>query len=536
MGQVSRQSEHSFRRHWFLPIAFLTSVALALFFGLYALDPARDETPSSGLLRDYFSFDAERLTDAVASLAGIIAAVFGIVITVVSIIVQLAADRFAGVTRMFLRDRVTLGIASFYIVACVCGVWLSVSMRGDHVPRVALAAMLVATTAGLVLMAPYFGYVFRFLDPVSIIERIRRAAEERLRRVSEGKSPCPLSDAQARIVEALEELTDITNNSVVGKDKLIAGGAVDALRDFALCYGERKASLPDAWFALGARLKGNPDVVAMAPESLAELQVRCTWVEWKVLRQYLSIFNEALAHAKDIDYIVAINTRYIAEHALNRSDVDVLRLALRSMNSYLRAALNSRDVRTAYNVLNQYRLLVETMLHKGAGAHAREGVEYMVYYGHVSFDMNLSFVTETVAYDVAALCQVAYECQGPDVEVLLALLLDLDRPLTVKRQERALLGVRKAQVKLAAFFLAEGRRELAKRIAEDMAGEPLERLTMIRRSLERGWSKEFWEFTDRGTNFEYMVEAHRLRLGEFFEWLGEVPGACSSEAAPHTSR
>ena len=38
-----------------------------------------------------------------------IAAVFGIVITVVSIIVQLSADRYTGVARMFLRDRVNLG-------------------------------------------------------------------------------------------------------------------------------------------------------------------------------------------------------------------------------------------------------------------------------------------------------------------------------------------------------------------------------------------------------------------------------------------
>ena len=32
------------------------------------------------------------------------------------------------------------------------------------------------------------------------------------------------------------------------------------------------------------------------------------------------------------------------------------------MNSYLRAALNARAVRTAYNVMNQYRLLVESMI------------------------------------------------------------------------------------------------------------------------------------------------------------------------------
>ena len=34
-------------------------------------------------------------------------------------------------------------------------------------------------------------------------------------------------------------------------------------------------------------------------------------------------------------------------------------LAVKFMNTYLRATLNARDVRTAYNVLNQYRQLAE---------------------------------------------------------------------------------------------------------------------------------------------------------------------------------
>ena len=34
----------------------------------------------------------------------------------------------------------------------------------------------------------------------------------------------------------MEELTDITSNSISGKDKIIASGAVDALKDFALEY------------------------------------------------------------------------------------------------------------------------------------------------------------------------------------------------------------------------------------------------------------------------------------------------------------
>ena len=58
-----------------------------------------------------------------------IAAVLGIVITVVSIIVQLSAERYTGVARMFFRDRTNIAVMAYYVVTCVCGVWLSVSLQ-----------------------------------------------------------------------------------------------------------------------------------------------------------------------------------------------------------------------------------------------------------------------------------------------------------------------------------------------------------------------------------------------------------------------
>src|SRR5690606_16485654 len=143
-----------------VPVVLLASVALAVFWGFYALDHyftgGRAQGTPSGPLDRYLQFDPGSITDAVGSLAGMIAAVFGIVITVVSIIVQLSADRYTGVARMFLRDRVNQAVFAYYIVTCVAGVWLSVSLHEDYVPRAALVAMMLATTGGLVAMAPYF--------------------------------------------------------------------------------------------------------------------------------------------------------------------------------------------------------------------------------------------------------------------------------------------------------------------------------------------------------------------------------------------
>lgn len=516
----------SFHKQWLLPVVLLTAVSLLVFSAFYSVDhfvTGGDAVPPFDTpLARYVHFDPQSITDAVSSLAGMIAAVFGIVITVVSIIVQLSSDRYTGVAGMFLRDRVNLVVMGYYLVACVCGVWLSVSIHHDYVPRLALLVMLGATTIGLVLMAPYFRYVFWFLEPMNIISRIRSEAVGVASRGADSHDRERCAETQVSTLAAMEELTDITSNSISGKDKIIASGAVDALKDFSLAYSKTKAKASEIWFEIGAGIRENPDFVAMDPESLLDLERRRTWVEWKVMRQYLGIYNEALGSMRDINYLIAIDTRYIGEAAAAARDSELVDLVFRFMNSYLRSTLNARDVRTAYNVLNQYRLLVEAMIRQKNGRAALEGVKHMNYYGHVSFDMKLTFVTETVAYDVSALCQYANEQGAAEEEQMLAHFLELDRPLRVSSQESALLGVRKAQVKLAAYYLMRGEEGKARRISRDMQDEPPDRMLSIRQALERVESKDFWEIIDRGRNFEYMPPQQRAKLAEFFSWYGSA--------------
>jgi hypothetical protein len=341
--------------------------------------------------------------------------------------------------------------------------------------------------------------------------------------------------AQVSIVEALEELTDITVNSISGKDKIIASAAVDALKDLGVEYLACKASAREDWFSIGPDVRMNPDFVAMDPEVLRDIEGRRTWVEWKILRQYLGIFYDALPTMRDINYLIAIDTRYLGEAALEARDEELVRLAVRFMNSYLRATLNARDVRSTYHLCYQYRLLVEALLRTGHGAGALESVRYMHFYGQLGFGMELPFVTETVAYDVAAICEAAHQTGAPEGREMLDLLLALGRLEGDDRREvaeggldggaeqrGALAGVRKAQAKLAAYFLMQGDVASARLIADAMAAEPRARLEEFRDELRGVTSKEYWEITERGRRFDYMPEAQRAHLTDFFALL-EVP-------------
>jgi hypothetical protein len=517
------------QRRWLVPVVILAAAALLLFVSFYSLDHtvtgggAASAAPRSALER-YVQFDPDRIQDAISALAGMIAAVLGIVITVVSIIVQLSADRYTGVAQMFLRDRTNLAVMAYYVISCVCGVWLSMSLQKDFVPRALVLTILAATSFGLVLMLPYFSYVFWFLEPANIIDRIRVQAVRVVKATGHARTEVHCATLQAPTLSAMEELTDITSNSISGKDKIIASRAVDSLRDLCLDYLTIKSKAPPAWFLIGEGIRKNPDFVAMDPGSLRDLESQRTWVEWKILRQYLGIYNEALTSMRDITYLIAIDTRYIGEAAGERGDHALAELVFRYMNSYLRATLNARDVRTAYNVLNQYRLLVESMLRQGYGDMVIQGIRYMQYYGQTGYNMKLTFVAESVAYDVSALCQLAHEIGAGQQDEMLAQFLELDQPLRDMSQEKGLLGVRKAQVKLATYYLAVGDEAKAQLIAGDMREEPAQRLAVIRDQLERVTSKDFWEITDRGSNFEYMPPEQRAQMGTFFGWLGLESG------------
>src|ERR1041384_6575408 len=216
-------------------MAILGGIALVIFATLYTLDHhvtggISDPHPSSAIGR-YVRFEPTLISDALSGLAGMTAAVLGIVITVVSLLVQLTSERYTGVAQMFLRDRRNVAVMAYYVVTCVVGVAISLTLHNEFAPRAAVFAMMCATAFGLIMMLPYFAYVFRFLEPVNLVARIEREAATDLAIAATTRDPDAIIDGQAPALAPLEEVTDITAHWISGKDKIIASRAVDAIKD-----------------------------------------------------------------------------------------------------------------------------------------------------------------------------------------------------------------------------------------------------------------------------------------------------------------
>jgi len=521
--------------------ALLTGCALALFSALWMFDYATSAMPPAGAkgpVALLFGFDPVTLQSALANLAAIIAAVLGIAITVVSIVVQLAANRYTPrVVDMFFRDRINQGVMGFFVVACVVAVWVSMVVTGVYTPFATVTVTVAIASCCLLILIPYFAYVFDFLDPEKVIDRLgQQTLQGALGQTDALMAGEESTSARQRAtVTSMEQLADIAINALAQKDKVIAADATSALRRVLVDYLPQKKRLPDPWFAIGPGLLENPDFVAMDKDSVAELASKRIWLEWKGLRQFREIYSEALKNMPEMAHVVAIETRYVGEASLGSDDPAVLSMTLKFMNTYLRAALNAGDVRSAYNLLNQYRQLAESML-RATSVHTItpaliEIGGYFKYYAQLAQRMGLGFVAETAAYDLCALCEAASELGAPSHDRLLAIVLEIDKQAETDAEEKALRGVRKAQAKLAAYYLISGREAHARLIHRDMAAETAERLRSIRDEMLSITSKEFWEVIDRGTNFDYLDERRKQKLREFFEWFGELKGAVAADAS-----
>lgn len=528
MSESSKEDRPKARSIWLFPLSFLGGVSMAAFFLVYMADLAHAKNKSFTFWEVFERVAPADASQMMGGIGEVIAAILGIVITVASIIVQLSATRYTPrITEMFFRDRTNLTVMGFFVVSAVFSLWVNFSIRagGDgstHVPFVpyygALITMLLLTTS-LLMMAPYFAYVFDFLEPDKIVDRIKTSGIAQATRLSSHESDEALDRRRMMSLAALEQLADIAMNAIDQRDKAIASSAVDSISELIAAYLPQKAKLDPRWFEIRGQLCKDTDFVSMSADALQKLTATKTWLEYKALRQFLMVYREALTEMPDIINRVGIDSRYIGEAAIQAGDKEALGIVVKFFNTFMRRALNARDIAAGYNNLNQYRYLTEKLLRAGWADDAIRVAGHFKYYAQTAQVMKLAFLTETVAFDLCTLNELAYELDSPGRDELLRIFLQVDKETEGDQQESSLRGVRKAQVKLATYYLQKGDEGLARKIFRDMKHERSDRLRSIRAELLAVTTNEFWEVNDRGVVFEYVEPDRRKLIQTFFDWF-----------------
>jgi len=456
-------------------------------------------------------------TDLLTNAAEVVAAVLAVAITVVAIVLELAATRYTHrITQLFVREPANLAVMSLFVGTTLLCLWMGAAPGpGEAPPHRAAGFAIGLVTLCLVLLLPYFGFVFAFLGPESIVDRLRRHA---LRAAERGRRR-PSARTRLQLLEGVEELEDLALNAIQRADRGIAVSAVQSLSGVLEKYAALRTELPPEWLRLGRELEDDPDFAALDASEREDIDRAGTWVEVKVLRQLHTLFAHALNRVPDVPASVAVETATLARRAA-RSDPALLDLSLRFLNSYLRAAVNAADVRSAYYLLQQCRVVLEALLGEGQDERSVRMAQHLRSYALLAQERGLPFVAETLAYDLALLVDGAFEGGRPAAWPLLEVLLRVDRPAGPGPEAASLHGVRRAQAQLAARRLARGDTRSAERIRRDMRSEERALLAAVRQEILAADEQRFWEFTDRAAHFAWLPPELHKHVDDFFAGLG----------------
>ena len=284
--------------------------------------------------------------------------------------------------------------------------------------------------------------------------------------------------------------------------------AVNTMAQLLQDYIAIRDRLPAGWFEITPEVALDPDFVALAPEILAEVEEQGVWLERKVLRCYLSLMHQCVGEVGDVANVIGINTGKIASTA-SADRPALLELCLSALNTYLRTAINAQDARTAYFLMNQYRILGERLMQQGNVAEVVEVAGYLKKYGRLADAAGSPFLMETAAYDVMQLVEDALEMDSPALDPLLDCFLNMGQQDSSDDAAGTQLGVRRTQIQLATLLLLRGDETRAERVIDELCKERLERVERLPQELLEEDRTQFWELMGRGVNFRYLAPERR---------------------------
>jgi hypothetical protein len=457
--------------------------------------------------------------EAIGNAAEVVAAVLAIAITVVAIVVELAATRYSHlITRLFIREPVNIAVLGLFLITTIQCVWTAVTFShadtGAMLPHAGFFITFILVTISLLALLPYIYFVFTFLSPISVIERICQNGVDAI----EGGRHDRVEPAQRMVQAAIDELQDVSRGAIEQGDRSIAMTGVNALVALLYDYSAIRSKMPDNWFSVSDAVSQDPDFIALTADSVEVVEREKIWLETKIFRQLFSLMTQCADRARDVANLIAINTGQIAKD-LGTDNRGLLRLCLRAFNSFLRITINAGDQRTAYYIMDQYRDVAEHQLLGEQYDLVLEIAGYFKEYGQVAHRRGLSFLLDAAAYDVVHLIEKAVNDGAEIVDDLLGVLLELDQEIKEESEEESLLGVRRSQIQLATLFMQLGHDARVNRIVADLKEERIGRLQRLRQGLESEERPQFYELTDRGANFSYLLPERRQYLAPLFEKL-----------------
>ncbi len=518
-----RSREKSF--FWLKPLLILIALSFAVFAVNRSIDAIFHAQISEFLKNSIFSGDLNLVLSSFGNMGEVMTSILGIEITAVAIIVQLAANKYSSkIMEMVITDKVNFIVVALFVVSGANTILLANTMTPAHIPYFSILFTLFLLVISLIIVIPHFTYVFNFLRPEHFLKEVEIESKKLIKDTRTAKDNQSVLLDREKLADNIDFIGDVALNSVYQSDRAVSLYCLNSLKNILTFYIPSKNEFPTVWFKLSGKEHLDPDFSNYSAYVMNRIEEQHILLERKIFRLYEMIFINSKDNQRDIASGVLINSRLIFESAVNSSDNGVIWTIMQYFNSFLRVSITSHDPRSAFNTLEHYRIMAEKIIDYDFNL-LLKFYFFFKYYGQEANKYHVYFILETAAHDLFQITKLAFEHKVEDFHKLLELFLTLDEPIednseqNISQKEISLIGVRIAQVKLAAFFIRQNRIDYAREVFDDMLVEPKERIKKIKEIVFSTDNEEFWEITPRGINFYYLDEKDKEALKTFFDWF-----------------
>src|SRR5688572_19568518 len=215
-GRTMTHSKLSTLRIWLIPLSVLLAAAGFLLTATLWVDTAT-QPHTTHVLWHMFHPNPAAAANTLGNAGEIVAAVLANALTVVSIIVELASNRYTHrVTELFVSEPINFFVMSLFVLTAVQSLWVTMSIDTGFIPYVSVGVTMVLLTICLLMLLPFFALVFAFLHPIRIVDRICAHTLQVIARPSRRQT---LLARKREAIRGVEQLADVAVNAMEHRDK-----------------------------------------------------------------------------------------------------------------------------------------------------------------------------------------------------------------------------------------------------------------------------------------------------------------------------
>ena len=427
--------------------------------------------------------------------------------TTVAIAVPLTANMYSlKFLEFFIKDPVNASVLAFVVFAGLNNTAIAWAIKADFVPDTALLFSLALVTVAVALLFPYLYYVFRFLHPNTLLDRLEAEIAANLQTAVRQQSKA--ASYRKAVSESIEHIANIAIRSVDRADRNTAIESVLSLERVARAYSAFKPQLPLTWF------EADPGFfLGFGSRAVKEFTATRIWVEMKIFSQLRQVMSAAVPRMHDLVSAIAKTSRKLGlDEAVSR-DMALREMVVQYFNTFIRLAITRKDDRSVFTLFDQYRMLAES-LNDAHPELVQEIAYYFEYYGQVAREAGLNFLVSAIAHDLGLLVQSAFQAWAGNRQPLLERFLNYDL-----KTRHPLPGVKKAHAILAGYLMLNEHIEQVRLISDSFRGLDSAIIKVIRDELLQIIREDYWEMNERRINMDYVPDGQREQLRRFFESL-----------------